>query len=147
MAFISTGTSLVIQVSGSTNDEVTVNLLSFNVNASRPTVETSTMATPTDSTNATNIHSATFLPGKMVTRTLEATFDYDPTQQASAGTLALMNRSSSTDEPVVLTFSTSPTDAWSAAGFITDYSSSAGVDERVEGSMSVQLTDIPTAGW
>ena len=145
MAFISTGTSMVIQVSGSTNDEVTVNLLSFNVNVSRPTVETSTMATPFDhETNASNIHSATFLPGKMVTRTLEATFDYDPTQQASAGTLALLNY---TDTSVVLLFSTSPTDAWSASGQLTDYSSSAGVDERVEGSMSIQLSGVPTAGW
>lgn len=149
MAFISTGTLIRIPVSANTSQDVTANLLSFNVTGSRPSIPTSTMATPTQSANTTNLHSATFLPGKLVTRNLEITFDYDPTQNFGGidNALALMNRDASTSTPVKLTFSDSSSDIWSAAGFVTDYSASAGLDERVEGSMSIQLTDIPVAGW
>ena len=148
MAFISTGTTLSFPVDTNSTNDVTVNLLSFNVNVSRPTVETSTMATANDGGSATNIHSATFLPGKLVSRTIEVTFDFDPTQGVSTDNQtppALMNAVPS--DAIVLTFSDSAADAWTVAGFVTDYSASSGVDERVEGSMSIQCTGIPAAGW
>ena len=141
MAFISTGTTMTIAQAGG---NFTAELLSINLAASRPAVSTATMAT-TDAAG-TNSITETFLPGKLVNRTVECEIDFDPTDLFTIGANSLFEVADAS-KAVTITWSTSPTDAWTANGFVTDVGVSSGLDERVQASLSIQLAASPSAGW
>jgi len=123
---------------------VQLNILNMSGSASRPNIETSTMST--SDAGATNAFSHTGIPGKLAARTLEIDFDFDPTQPASTGAASLFEVGDAT-ETAVLTFSDAATTAWTANGYVTDYSFSAGLEERVQGSATIVLSGVPSAGW
>ena len=143
MAFISTGTALTIGLANSTN-VFTANMLSINLSGSRPGISTATMAT-TDAAG-TNSITETMLPGKLVNRTVECEIDFDPTALFTIGANSLFEVADAS-KAVTITWSTSPTDAWTANGFVTDVGVSSGLDERVQASLSIQLAASPSAGW
>ena len=141
--FISTGTTLTIGRASDTN-VFTCNCLNISASASRPRVDTSHMAT-TDA-NGTNAISATSLPGKLVTRTIEVDIDFDPVLEHSSGTTSLFEVGDGT-ETVLLTWSDTGSTAWTGTGYVTDVNASSGLDERVQASLTIALTGTVSAGW
>ena len=139
----SVGTTLTFNADTNSTNKITFGILSFNANIDRTMLESTVMSTGTDSANSEN-YSPTYLGG-MVKRTIDVTFFFDPAMNVSGiGSIPLMNTPA---QEIEMIFSDSGASEWTSLGLISNFQASSGLDELIEGSMTITLSGPPTDGW
>lgn len=122
--FILTGTTIAFASSS-----FTAKLLSISPSQERVEVETSTCSTTLDHTS---------LPGKLLTRRADIEIEFDPTGNPPIDQDV---------ESITITWSDSSSDPWAAPGYMTNFSVTGSLEERVTASATIVFTGTPTAGW
>ncbi len=122
--FILTGTTIAFVTSS-----FVAKLLSISPSQERPDVDTSTCSTSADNTG---------LPGKLVRRTADIEIEFDPEGDAPID---------QAPEVITITWSDSSTDPWTCTGYMTNFSGTGALEERVTASATLVFSGAPTAGW
>lgn len=122
--FIATGTTITFGGSS-----FIAKLLSLGPSQTRAEVQTSTMATTA---------SHTYLPAKLVDRSLDIEIDYDPTDHPPID---------EDIETITIVWSDTSTDNWVCTGFMTSHTVTATLEERVTASATIKISATPADGF